>query len=581
MPVEQVGQQHSPPLLVRPRSRGNSGNRGNAGQQRRPDPGHLGILGRPHRLHHNRARQLLAETFGQIKPPVLQPVPQRQRGPAVVLVVPGHRQEPGVGRRRPVLQRRLERNQADRRVPQVHLPLVPAQRLEPLDRVALHPGLHALPDHPVQVDEHPEPEQVVHLVLASGEPAHQKADRLLARPVQLGQMVDRRRLVVVVVVHVQPRAHRAALGDEVDQLLERPLLALPVEGPEGRIKRLSRRVQVGRVHHPEQVLQPELPAVLGVVPGAFDVEEQVAEDRLRQGQQPAVGDQRAVTVPFRRKDLVPDNPVVLAGHLQPRLPLRPPQRLRAHPVQPRQLREPGEPPPGTDPGPLQRPPLTRHHPRDQGQIVVLPPSPGAQVAPPADRAVLDRLGVQAGRRPRAEHLRQPLPGLPFVRGEVRHLERGEISDNAERQVHPAWLDALEFGQQPRVKRGLQNGPGLRRPGQLGVDDLVVRPVRPRLPVRHRQQIRPHQEIRPPEQPRPVPGAGQRALVDHLSLAEQDGRRGRPDRIPGPAEVRHLKPVRPEPLDHPPLVLLPAPDQVLEPEVARVRRPQRPPRPPQI
>src|SRR4030081_782814 len=40
--------------------------------------------------------------------------------------------------------------------------------------------------------------------------------------------------------------------------------------------------------------------------------------------------------------------------------------------------------------------------------------------------VLDRLGVKAGRRARAQDLHQPPPGLPFVRGEVLHLERDEL-----------------------------------------------------------------------------------------------------------------------------------------------------------
>ena len=106
------------------------------------------------------------------------------------------------------------------------------------------------------------------------------------------------------------------------------------------------------------------------------------------------------------------------------------------------------------------------------------------------------------------------------------------------------------------------------------------PGRPRLPVRRRPQIGPHQEIRPPEQPRPAPRAGQRALVDHRGPAP-DGRRRRPGRIPGPGEVRHLPPVRAEPLEHRPLVLFAAPHQVLEAEVARVRRPQRPLRRPQV
>src|SRR5439155_22807791 len=94
---------------------------------------------------------------------------------------------------------------------------------------------NSIPHNTVLVGEHTEPEQVVHLVLARGETSHQRAHRLLARAVEFGEMVDRRRLVMVVVVDVQARMARAALGDEVDQLLERALLAWPVEGPDLRV----------------------------------------------------------------------------------------------------------------------------------------------------------------------------------------------------------------------------------------------------------------------------------------------------------------------------------------------------------
>ena len=129
---------------------------------------------------------------------------------------------------------------------------------------------------------------------------------------------------------------RAAFGDEVDQLLERALLARPVKGPDLRVPGESRLVQLGRVNHAEQVLQPELPAVLRVVAGTLDVEEQVPVGWFGQCQQPAVGDLGAVGVAFGIQELVPDDPVVLAGHLQPGLPLGAPQDVRAHPVQPRQ-----------------------------------------------------------------------------------------------------------------------------------------------------------------------------------------------------------------------------------------------------
>jgi hypothetical protein len=74
--------------------------------------------------------------------------------------------------------------------------------------------------------------------------------------VQLGEVVDRRRLVVVVVVDVQSRLAAPPLGDEVDQLLEGPLLARPVEGPDLRVLWPAAGVGVGRVDDAEQVLQP-------------------------------------------------------------------------------------------------------------------------------------------------------------------------------------------------------------------------------------------------------------------------------------------------------------------------------------
>jgi hypothetical protein len=72
---------------------------------------------------------------------------------------------------------------------------------------------------------------------------------------------------MVVVVDVQAGVAGAALGDEVDQLLERALLARPVTGPDLRVPGESRLVRLSRIDDAEQVLQPELPAVLRVVPG--------------------------------------------------------------------------------------------------------------------------------------------------------------------------------------------------------------------------------------------------------------------------------------------------------------------------
>jgi len=60
---------------------------------------------------------------------------------------------------------------------------------------------------------------------------------------------------------------------------------------------LPRLVGLGRVDDANKVLQPELPAVLGVVPGPLDIGEQVPVGRFRQREQPPVGDQAAVAVP--------------------------------------------------------------------------------------------------------------------------------------------------------------------------------------------------------------------------------------------------------------------------------------------
>jgi len=127
--------------------------------------------------------------------------------------------------------------------------------------------------------------------------------------------------------------------------------------PDLRVPGESRLAGLSRIDDAEQVLQPELPAALGVVPGPLDIEEQVPAGRFRQRQQTTVGNQGAVAVAFGIQDLVPDHPVVLAGDLQPGLPLGAAVDVRAHPVHLRQLSQPGEPAPGRDPGALQRPPL--------------------------------------------------------------------------------------------------------------------------------------------------------------------------------------------------------------------------------
>ena len=106
------------------------------------------------------------------------------------------------------------------------------------------------------------------------------------------------------------------------------------------------------------------------------------------------------------------------------------------------------------------------------------------------------------------------------------------------------------------------------------------PARPRLPVRGGEQFGPDQEIRPPEQRRPRPASGQRPLIDDPGPGP-DGFPRRPGHVVRPADVDDVIPIRAEPLKHGPLVHLPAPDQILEPDIELPRRTQLPPRPQQV
>ena len=93
--------------------------------------------------------------------------------------------------------------------PRSTLPLEADQLLEALDGVALHAGTQSLANDAVQVDEHTESEEVVDLVLVGGESTHQSADRLLSGLVELREVVEGCRLVMVVVVDVEARGSRA------------------------------------------------------------------------------------------------------------------------------------------------------------------------------------------------------------------------------------------------------------------------------------------------------------------------------------------------------------------------------------
>ena len=142
------------------------------------------------------------------------------------------------------------------------------QLLDVLQRVRLDPGAHALPHDLEQVDEHLAAEQLV--------------DLLLARRVRAHQPRQRRRLVGGVVVDVHVRERAPALGDEVDELLERGLLAVADRTP--RTARYVVRSVRLPPQHPEEKLEPRGRVEERV---ALHVEEQVARRRRRQQPEPA------------------------------------------------------------------------------------------------------------------------------------------------------------------------------------------------------------------------------------------------------------------------------------------------------
>ena len=141
------------------------------------------------------------------------------------------------------------------------------ERLELLERVRRRADHQALAHHPVEVDEHLAPQQVVELLLPGAVAAH--------------QLAEGGRLVGGVVVHVQAGVATAALHDEVDELLEGlPLLPRGV-APEG----LEREAAVVEPADAVEVL--EALAVAGERV-ALDVVEEVARIGGGQGGQAPV-----------------------------------------------------------------------------------------------------------------------------------------------------------------------------------------------------------------------------------------------------------------------------------------------------
>ena len=187
-----------------------------------------------------------------VRPVGHQPVTQRQRRPAVLVVVGGDARQ---GRLVTRLHERLVRQHGARATPDVGLPGEPRQRLDLLERVARDPGAQPLAHHRVQVHEDFPAQQIVHRVLTRRVHAHQLGER--------GLLVD------AVVVDVHAGIAREPLVHEVHEVLEQPSLLPPVVSPHRAVLPVRAVAQ----HQAEQEVQParRLPERV-----ALDVEDDVA-----------------------------------------------------------------------------------------------------------------------------------------------------------------------------------------------------------------------------------------------------------------------------------------------------------------
>ena len=326
----------------------------------------------------------------ELRPQALQPLAQRRRRPAVVRVVGlhGRARFRGNRRRRLTLERQLDHLHLRRRVVERHRPREPVELLELLDRVALHAGAQRLPHHGVQVHEALGAQQPVQLVAAGGVPAHQP--------------LERGRLVVPEVIHVQAGMLGPRLHHGVDDGFERRALLDVVVGPE-------RAIALGRPQ-PEQILAPALAGEAR----ALQVQEHVAGRRLRQPGQAQARRHRQQHLVHRRarRALLMLHPRLLAQADVgvPRAALRGERDRQRHRRRRGQravaLRGQLGAVPAADAG-------------DERQVVVGPPPLVAALIPAAQSARLDRFGI------------------------VRVVERG----------WPARQDAQQFGADPADEGG--------------------------------------------------------------------------------------------------------------------------------
>ena len=374
---------------------------------------------------------------GQLGPHLEEPVAQRERRAAVLLVVGRDPVEQrAVSLRAPALvgddrvRAAPDRRSADE----------PRELLGLLQGVCLGADDDRLADDRQQVDEHPTAQQVVDLALAAAVLAHQPLDHAA--------------LVATVVVKVHVGVVLEALVHEVDQALEGGLLARPVVRPDRSVLGAVRPAE----HEPEQELEPPRGLEDRVV---FEVEHDVAKRRLRQQVEPT---------PLLDLPRAPDQaPFPLALELDRRLLAQPVGRLLRKLADPERRRRLGERRAGRDPcggQPLDLVAPDVRHPRE---VILRAPPLLADRLEVADGAVVAR--VRLGRRPVRDRLEKPIADTPVVRGQVGKPERLALV-RPEHDVRRLRLEPLDPRDHLRVEAELERMLGLRPPCELRIEYLV-------------------------------------------------------------------------------------------------------------
>ncbi len=314
---------------------------------------------------------------------------------------------------------------------------------------------------------------------------------------------------------------REAVHHQVDRLLEGPLLrlvrhlALLVHCPEGVERRLAGGPDQAGLEDPEEIVD----TIVQRERVTLDVEEEIPRSRRGKAREAAVRLERAVRQPARRQQLVDRPALVLASDLDAGLvaagledasaDLH--QRLGERQLQPR------EAPTGGHSPALQCPAHSGRRPGHEREVVVGPPPAGADLAPAADLAVLDRLRICPARRVRGSG--EPAICLdPLFEGRLDHAVVGHVVGDAmgfdgsraatEGDVHPLGRKPLDRGQLLHVRADLQQRGRPDMAGELGVHHLVAPGTETAGPLDTDQEVR---------QPEPPP-VEERGLVDHVVTA---------------------------------------------------------------